>query len=289
MIDKHGFYHEFVEQFSTAGQKRADIKAAYVIGSQARKKHPADQWSDLDILMYTDDPGYYLKTPEFLQQLGDIWSSFTTKTLGGDMERLTLFAGGYQVDLVVKSSGEYEQQITSEKVPWLFKRGAELILDNVGNANQLLPKEEVLPEKLPLNEMTLTEVNQMFWFVTMYISKQLLREESWSAKARDMDYKNILLQMIEWYEQCLHGSDYDTWHGGRFLKVWAEPDVYEELFGIFGRFDLADSWSALEHSIKLFIRLNDYIQKETGIQIEQDLQLNVINWIKSKNTDFFVE
>nr|WP_321383860.1 aminoglycoside 6-adenylyltransferase [uncultured Enterococcus sp.] len=162
-MGKQDFYIEFVEQFAVTGQKRKDIKAAYIIGSQARKKHPADEWSDLDILMYSDTPDYYLKSNEYLTQFGEIWSSFTTKTLGGDSERLTLFAGGYQVDLVVKDSKEYEGYIASGRIPWLFKRGAKLILAHDKRAEQLLPTQEVLPEKLPLNEATLNEVNQMFW------------------------------------------------------------------------------------------------------------------------------
>ncbi|MBL1224541.1 aminoglycoside 6-adenylyltransferase [Enterococcus sp. BWR-S5] len=288
-MGKQDFYTEFVEQFAVVGQKRKDIKAAYIIGSRARKKHPADEWSDLDILMYSDTPDYYLKSNEYLTQFGEIWSSFTTKTLGGDSERLTLFAGGYQVDLVVKDSKEYEGYIASGEIPWLFKRGAKLILAHDKRAEQLLPTQEVLPEKLPLNEATLNEVNQMFWFMTMYISKQLLREENWSAKARDMDYKNILLQLIEWYEQCLHGADYDTWHGGRFLKKWAEPDIYAELFDVFGHFELADSWKALEHSIKLFVQLINSVQTIANIDVENGLQENVIHWIKSKNNHFLAE
>lgn len=289
MKGKQDFYSTFIERFAEQGKMRRDMKAAYVIGSRARAKHPADQWSDLDILIYTDEPNYYLETQEFLEQLGEIWSSFVTRTLGGDKERLTLFTGGYQVDLVVKSGEEYDRQLDSGEVPWLFKRGAVLVVDNTGKADQLLPKEEVLPEKLPLTEGSLNEVNQMFWFVTMYISKQLLREDNWAAKARDMDYKNILLQMIEWHEQCLHGTEYDTWHGGRFMKVWVEPDIYDAVSDIFGRFDLADSWSALEHTIKLFIKLSDGIQKHSGISLDQRLQSSVISWIESKNDLFSIE
>ncbi|MBP1045730.1 aminoglycoside 6-adenylyltransferase [Enterococcus sp. BWM-S5] len=286
MTNTQDFYHDFIEHFAAVGKEREDIKAAYIIGSRARKKHPADQWSDLDVLLYTDTPEYYLNTSEFLQQFGEIWSSFATKTLGNDMERLTLFDGGYQVDLVTKSAQEYEKELASGTVPWLFKRGACLILDNTGEAAKLLPQEDVLPEKLPLNEATFSEVNQMFWFVTMYISKQLLREESWAAKARDMDYKNIILQMIEWYELSVHGEEYDTWHGGRFIHDWAEPDVYEALFDIFGHFDLADSWTALEKSIKLFSDLTEKIKAKNGFTIADDLSRNVTQWIADKNDSF---
>ncbi|MHC5217680.1 aminoglycoside 6-adenylyltransferase [Enterococcus sp. LJL128] len=279
MKNSQTFFEQLIAEFATVGKQREDIKAAYIIGSRARKKCPADQWSDLDILIYTDEPHYYLESSEFIAQFGNIWSSFPTKTLGNDPERLTLFEGGHQVDLVVKTGEEYQKQLASGETPWLFKRGVQLILDNQGQAAELLPKKTVIPEKMPLNEPAFTQVNQMFWFVTMYISKQLLREDLWSAKAREMDYKNILLQMIEWYEQSLHGIEYDTWHGGRFISEWAEPEVYEALFDIFGGFDLESSWQALIHSVDLFAQLAEKTAELNHFTYDKALQENIKLWL----------
>lgn len=275
-----GFYADFVERFIRVAKNRKDIRAAFIIGSRARRKNPADQLSDLDILIYTDTPQYYLETAGFLAQFGLIWSSFATMTLGNDPERLTLFDGGYQVDLVVKTVQEYEKQIASNQVPWLFKRGVQLLVDNNGDAQQLLPTEEILPEKMPLTEETFIQVNQMFWFMTLYISKQLIREENWAVKAREMDYKNLILQMIEWYEQSLHGSDYDTWHGGKFIKEWSEEDIYQELFGIFAGFDIEGNWQALERSMRLFSELTAKIQTIQKFNLPDDLAQNVTTWIE---------
>lgn len=279
---KKVFYEEFVEQFKTVGRNQRDLKAAYIIGSRARKKHPADQWSDLDILLYTDDPAYYLESPDFVSPFGTIWSSFATETLGSDAERLTLFDGGYQVDLVVKTSAEFERYAALEKVPGLFKRGAQLIVDNTGTATKLLPKEDVLPKRMPLNQDTFDEANQMFWFVTLYIAKQILRKENWSAKVREMEYKMILLQMIEWYEQSLHGLEYDTWHGGRFIEQWAEPAIYQNLAGTFGNFELENLWQALEESMRLFTQLTLAISEREQLILNTNLGENVTQWISEK-------
>lgn len=283
-IEKN-FYDIFIEQFKSTAKNRKDIKAAFVIGSRARKQNPADQWSDLDILIYTDTPQYYLEAADFIADFGVIWSSFATKTLGNDHERLTLFEGGYQVDLVVKTSEEYEKQIASAQAPWLFKRGVQLLTDNSGDAQKLLPIKEVLPEKMPLTEATFNQVNQMFWFVTLYISKQLIRGENWAVKAREMDHRNLLLQMVEWYEQSLHGPNYDTWHGGKFIQTWAEEEIYQALFGIFGNFDIASNWQALEQSTRLFSELATKIQTMQNFTLQDDLGQNVLTWIEKNRAD----
>lgn len=42
------------------GQVQDDVHVAYVAGSRARKDHGADEYSDLDIQMYVDDPTQFL-------------------------------------------------------------------------------------------------------------------------------------------------------------------------------------------------------------------------------------
>ncbi|MFT5875529.1 MAG: aminoglycoside 6-adenylyltransferase [Clostridium sp.] len=44
--------------------------------------------------------------------------------------------------------------------------------------------------------------------------------------------KEMLLKMIEYYSHALHGVDYDTWHGGRFIEHWSEPWVVKEFQNI---------------------------------------------------------
>lgn len=40
-------------KFISWAQTVEDIKAAFIVGSRARKDHPADEWSDMDILKKT--------------------------------------------------------------------------------------------------------------------------------------------------------------------------------------------------------------------------------------------
>jgi aminoglycoside 6-adenylyltransferase len=46
-------YDQIIERFLAWAQHQADIRAAVIIGSQARVDRPADRWSDLDLLVVT--------------------------------------------------------------------------------------------------------------------------------------------------------------------------------------------------------------------------------------------
>ena len=58
---------QLLERLIAWARSRSDIRGVAVIGSRARAlDHPADQWSDVDILLTTTDPGRYLTTINWL-------------------------------------------------------------------------------------------------------------------------------------------------------------------------------------------------------------------------------
>jgi aminoglycoside 6-adenylyltransferase len=50
---------------------QADIRAVILVGSAARTDHPADEWSDLDLVVIAADPQIYLSTTGWLATLGN--------------------------------------------------------------------------------------------------------------------------------------------------------------------------------------------------------------------------
>lgn len=44
-------YNRLIENLVSWAQAQDDIRAAILIGSRARSDHPADEWSDLDVLL----------------------------------------------------------------------------------------------------------------------------------------------------------------------------------------------------------------------------------------------
>src|SRR5262245_61357864 len=64
--------NQLIERFTAWGQGRPDIRAIAILGSQARTDRPADEWSDLDLLIVATDPRPYLAGGEWLAELGRV-------------------------------------------------------------------------------------------------------------------------------------------------------------------------------------------------------------------------
>ncbi len=276
------FYRDMQKKFTTWAQTRNDIRAAFVVGSQARQDHPADEWSDMDIVFFTSQQDYYLTTKDWLCNMGNIVVSFAAQTAGGDAECLTLFEGGKQVDFVVDTIENLQYIVKNKVVPNNFHRGVKVLVDKDQIAEAILPKEFTAPQVTPLSEELFVQMANQFWFLALYIAKQICRNELWVVKSRDNDIKGILLQMIEWHEKTVHGEEYDTWHAGRFLCEWASKETLDELQNAFAHFDREDSLKALLATITLYKRLARDIVKKMQYDYPVTLEKCVCDWIEKE-------
>ncbi|HUS15506.1 MAG TPA: aminoglycoside 6-adenylyltransferase, partial [Chloroflexia bacterium] len=76
---------------------RPDIRAVLAIGSRARRAHPADEWSDLDLLLLTTDSRAY-NNDAWLSALGVVWVALVEEANPGDPDVQAIFAGGIKGD-----------------------------------------------------------------------------------------------------------------------------------------------------------------------------------------------
>ena len=276
------FYRDVEQSFIAFAENREDIRAAFIIGSRARTDHHADQWSDMDIVLYTTKPSYYLQQQDWLDNIGAVLCSFVFQTAGGDPERLNLFQGGWQVDIVIHSVDILRNLAKTKTVPNNFFRGVRAIIDKDHLGKEIIPTQFQPPQTLSISETAYLQVTNMFWFSSLYIAKQLLRGELWVAKMREYDIKSYLLQMIEWHEKIVFGGEYDTWHAGRFICEWADEDIQVALSKSFGRYDQIDSWNALLTTVDLFQKLSEEISHKMQYPRPVALEMEVSDWIKSK-------
>ena len=89
------------------GAATPDVRSLVVIGSRARTSdHPADAWSDADIVLATSAPRRYVADGGWVRALGEPWLTYveTAPTGGGQPERRVVLAGGVEVDFAVVSS-----------------------------------------------------------------------------------------------------------------------------------------------------------------------------------------
>jgi aminoglycoside 6-adenylyltransferase len=249
-------------------QKRDDIRAAVILGSRARVETPADEWSDLDIILVVKDPGYYLNSTGWLKAIDEIKILFLEHLpVGSGVERRVLFQCGMDVDINFATPAQAKQ---------LMEKGLDAVTQMVmGRGYRILfDKDRILPPFTPLSdkpashlltEAEFTEIANDFWYHTVWTAKKLCRGELWTAlRCCDVYMKNLLLKVIECHARVLHGTDYDTWYNGRFLERWADPRVIKGLKNTYARYDKKDIRRALLATMDLFRWITREIVEKTG-------------------------
>jgi len=241
---------------------RPDVQALVVVGSYARTDSPADPWSDLDLVLFADDPTPYLESTGWLDAIAPPRITFTEPTaLGIGRERRVLFEGGLDVDFTLVPATwldaldpEHGDQALRAAVAPVVARGYRILIDRDGRLSRVLtglkgasPPSPPLPSPEEMDELI-----QDFWYHAVWTARKLRRGELWVAlRCCDGYMKTLLLRMLEW---DAHARDphVDTWHEGRFLERWADPRTLSHLRSAFSRYDESAVWLALMNTMDLF-------------------------------------
>ncbi len=258
MDDITAAYERLIEKLVAWAQGQPAIRAAIVLGSRARVDHPADEWSDLDVALIVTDPQPYTSNSNWVENFGTPWITFLEPTaLGGEQERRVLYEGGLDVDFAVIPVQKFVQLLQSPQVAVVLRRGVRVLLDKDGIADRWPTSSAPPPSSHPPTQHEFSEIVSDFWYHAVWTAKKLHRGELWTAKGCCDSYMKgkLLLPMIEWHARSMHGWGYDTWHNGRFLEKWADPQVLDELHHAFAHYDGPDIRRALWATMDLFRRL----------------------------------
>jgi len=250
-------YERLVDRFIGWAQTEDNIRAAIVIGSRARLDHPADEWSDLDVLIFAVDPEPYWATTNWLHQIGEPWLTFVESTPDGKgHERRVLFEGGLDVDFVPDPVSGLEAMLErgfAHDIADMIQRGVRFLVDKDRFQERFQRKTIATPPYSPPNEAQFLNVVNDFWYHTVWTAKHLRRGELWWAKSCCDGYrKDRLRQMLAWHARASKGDDVDTWMRSRFLEEWADARAVESFPTIYAHYDAEDVWRALMATMRLF-------------------------------------
>jgi aminoglycoside 6-adenylyltransferase len=250
-------YEQLIQNFTAWARTEDNIRAAVVIGSRARSDHPADQWSDLDMIVIAIDPQLYSDSSRWLDRIGRVRLTFVEPTPDGrSLERRALFEGGLDVDFALTPLRLIEGLLNGSlpaDVADTFRRGMRVLLDKDQLIERLQTSLLPLADFQPPSEVAfLSNVND-FWYHAVWSAKHLRRGELWWAKsACDDRLKYLLREMLEWQARALKGPNFDTWLRGRFLEEWADPRAVQQLPQVFAHYDRADLQRALLATMELY-------------------------------------
>jgi aminoglycoside 6-adenylyltransferase len=251
-------------------RSREDVRAALVVGSQARSDTPADKWSDLDVGLFVDEPQVLADHSTWVEEFGKPVLTFLEPTaFGNRVERRVLYDSGEDVDFALLEASAWRQFASLPEAIVTAERGYRVLYDEVGLAQTL----EELPGPAaagPPDSSALTELTSDFWYHVLWTAKKLRRGEVYTAiSCLDGYLKERLVTLLEWHARALQPT-VDTWHGGRFLERWADPGALAALERAYAHYDLRDVARALWETIDLFQGLEEETARRLGLELELD-------------------
>jgi aminoglycoside 6-adenylyltransferase len=249
---------------------REDVRAAVVVGSQARRDAPADRWSDLDVLLFVDEPGALAADATWVGSFGTPVLTFLEPTgLGSGVERRVLYEDGEDVDFPLLEAASWEEIARAPGAETVISRGYRVLHDELGVGGALAaisaPAAEAPPDAAALRELA-----SDFWYHALGTARKLRRGEVYTAiDCLDGYLKARLVTLMAWHARALDPS-VDTWHGGRFLERWADPGALAALERAFAHYDVRDVARALWETIDLFQGLEEETARRLGLADDLD-------------------
>ncbi|MCR5120968.1 MAG: aminoglycoside 6-adenylyltransferase [Ruminococcus sp.] len=273
-------YSEIKSRLRQFAENNKEVHAVIAIGSSTRTDLPADKYSDLDVIIVTEEPdGWY--SGEYSSLLGKVSISFIEPTLGGGKERRCIFDEDKDVDMLIFTPEQFDKALSDGAAQWVMNRGYEIIFDRAGYSESVGKYVKPVVNSPKMTEAEFANIVGNFYFHIIWGSKKLLRGELWSAVICVNSYlKSMLLKMIEQYH--IAASDTDVWHDGRFLDRWAEPEVLNALSSCFSHYDNTDCENAIKATHALFAKLSRAVAEKRGYNYPYEAESCAARFLKEQ-------
>lgn len=280
MNSAHSSREQLLQKIVEYGNACTDIRGLAQVGSGARADHPADKWSDIDLILVTPRLDLFLHSSAWLNDLSDPWVDTVERNDAGNIvERRVLYRNGIDVDFIVLSC-DGMQALQKEPLSDIIRRGARVLLDKDGLFPLFHTEDRSAIPNSPPTAVEFSELVNNFWFHAVWTAKKIKRGELWTAKSCcDTYMKRLLLTMIEWHTCSLKGWDTKTWYNGRFIEQWASPVIVERLHEVFAYYDETDLWRALIKTIQLFNEVATDAARQLMVPYSEDVAQSVREWI----------
>ena len=148
-----GKYKTTINNLLNYAKQNNDIIAMILIGSYSRKEKPADNYSDLDLIMCTTDPDKYTNNMNWLNNFGKIICVFIEPFFDGQKEIRVLYEDSRDIDIPIQS-------FNSEQFINFFKNSDVLTILNNG-FNVIYDKTKTIEKKIriSLNKLEIKDKN----------------------------------------------------------------------------------------------------------------------------------
>jgi aminoglycoside 6-adenylyltransferase len=268
------FLDKLVEDFVNWAKDIEQCRAICLFGSKARQVHPADEYSDRDMLVYATDADS-TRYHDWMRNYAPLWMDIADNP--DSNLRLMVFKGGKSVHLAIEEPASLQKQVDTQELSFDLRFAYTILLDKDG-VTAKLPAPQLPQFTLP-DEAEFRACIENFLYGITLIAKQLKRGNLWTVQwANGFLKQQFILRMIEWHS-CIFQTE-QIWHRGEFMQEWVRADIWAALDDAFGRFDAADSWRALFGVIALFRKLAQEIASHLHYPYPESLVTEVVAYVE---------
>ena len=272
-------YADIKDSLIRMAEEEIAIKAIIAIGSSVREEVGADEYSDLDLMILTEEPAEWY-SGAYPNRLGKVSISFLEPTLGGGKERRCIYDADRDVDMMIFTPEQFETALNAGVAGWVMNRGYQVLHDR-NQYEARIRRCVTLGHSCPeLSEDAFDNLVNDFYFHNIWAYKKLKSGELWAAKmCVDAYLKNHLLKAIELY--CYAVERKDVWHDGRFIDRWAGDEITKEFPKCFAHYDKQEIKAALVATNQLFERVSRAYAAEKGYAYSEQAANCANEYLKS--------
>lgn len=271
-------YPELEASFTTWAQAQVEMRAAILIGSRARSDPPPDDWSDLDLIVFTTAMEKYAANRHWLDRFGAVTMAVLERSRRGDAEWLIVYEDGTKLDVLLAPVGA-SGPIETAPYDRVLIYGARVLFDKSA-PNERLDLDVRVEATLPSAAEFAGALNHA-WLTALRAAKFIARGDLWRAKhACDSELKAQLLTMLEWHTLA-HDPTRRVWHDGRQVAQWADRRAVMALPGLFAAYGQSDLRRALFATLDLYHRLASETAQRLGFDFPAAAQQHVMRWVKT--------
>ena len=266
---------ELIKKITRWAKDQEDIRALILMGSYARKGS-VDQLSDIDLQFFSTNIQTYLIDRNWFEEFGTVWLSHQDQSANACQ---VIYEDGLMVEFYFAHPSTI--QAMQEQLPSHYETGYKILIDK-DRLTRGLPKasgKQLAPQ--PPSQQDFEYAVEAFWWDAFQYVKYLWRDELWRCKHYDWQLKQHLLEMMGWHALLCRRQVGFTTYQGSHLKEWTDPEVYIGLMSAFGRFYPADSWRALDDTVKTYVNLSEQVAKVLNTAILHQMKEKFIAWKKA--------
>ena len=278
---------EMIAQILDVANKNEKVRAVLLTGSRANPLAAKDILQDFDVIYIVEQIASFKNDKRWIDIFGDriILQLPDEMTVGKKDDHafhyLMLFKDHTRIDLTLFPLEKFDTEFTRE-----------------GFATVLLDKDDLFKRPgatkyidfavaRPTEKEFLDCCNE-FWWVSPYVAKGLYRDEITYAKhMMEIPLRNMFLKIIEWHIGSVTGFTASPGIGGRHLRRYVAPGLYDKILATYPNGDSDNIWASLFLMTNVFDDLARKIAASMKFQYNVEESKNVteyLSWIHNLTT-----